>query len=85
MLVRLQNAVDVAHDAMLEASDADAGFDAGEFSGPAHLRMFERECERLALRFGFASYALALDVARLMRCQTAWPFFFYSGTAPLPN
>ena len=34
-------------------ADMDAGFDAGEFSGPAHSRMEQREIEELAKANGF--------------------------------
>jgi hypothetical protein len=35
------------------AADADAGFDAGEFSGPAHVRMADEEITILAEKNGF--------------------------------
>ena len=45
-----------AMEASAEAADADAGFDAGEFSGPAHAEMLERQLDQIAESFGFPDY-----------------------------
>jgi hypothetical protein len=37
-----------------EAAEMDAGFDAGEFSGPAHDRLLERRINDLAYEYGFS-------------------------------
>lgn len=49
-LVEARAAVDASH----EAEDADAGFDGGEFSGPAHARMLARTLERIGAKYGFS-------------------------------
>lgn len=36
-----------------EGADMDAGFDAGEFSGPAHWRAFQHDADQIARRCGF--------------------------------
>lgn len=36
-----------------EGADMDAGFDGGEFSGPAHARMAQKEIAELATACGF--------------------------------
>lgn len=85
-LVRLQNAADAAHDAMIEAYEMDSLFDGGEFSGPAHERQLARDCDRLAQRFGFATYEAAMVAARAMNCVAAMPGWMHAGAfAPLPN
>lgn len=57
--IRLQSAVCAAHD---EAARWDAGFDGGEFSGPAHADACQRECEQVvdlvASRFDIESWRL---------------------------
>lgn len=51
---RLMRLITAQHE---EASRLDAGFDGGEFSGPAHARMYEDDEDRIAAlvakRFGF--------------------------------
>lgn len=39
-----------------EAARNDALFDAGEWSGPAHGRLFERNAEELAFKFGYNGF-----------------------------
>ncbi len=36
-----------------EGADMDSGFDAGEFSGPAHWRAFQQDADQIARRCGF--------------------------------
>lgn len=48
-----------------EAAEYDAGFDAGEFSGPEHARMAQREKDRVAKMFGFEDFdALETEAIR---------------------
>lgn len=67
-LVRFQNAVDAARFEADEAYGMSRGFDAGEFSGPAIGRAFERACDDLARRYGFSNADVAYDAVRRLRC-----------------
>jgi hypothetical protein len=42
---------------------ADAGFDGGEFSGPAHLRAESRQLDTTAREYGFRDYEALRDRA----------------------
>lgn len=46
------------------AADADAGFDGGEFSGPAHGRMVEHEARKIALRCRVTAYSVTDEINR---------------------
>jgi hypothetical protein len=63
---RIIEPINASHD---ECIEADAGFDAGEFSGPAHDRMLMEEYERVAAvvapRFG-------LDADLLLHAYGWW-------------
>jgi prophage maintenance system killer protein len=39
-----------------EAREMDAGFDGGEWSGPAHDDILDSECDRIAKKYGFENY-----------------------------
>lgn len=45
-----------------EGEAADAGFDAGEFSGPAHARLLERRLHEIATGYG-AGFVGIIDAA----------------------
>jgi hypothetical protein len=45
------DAVEAIYHAHAEAEDMDAAFDGGEFSGPAHDRMMEREARQIVETF----------------------------------
>lgn len=62
-LVRFANACEAIEQRMYEALEFDAGFDAGEFSGPAHARAARREMDRAARRLGFTSAQVAEQVS----------------------
>lgn len=47
------------------AADMDAGFDAGEFSGPAHDQMEQREITALAEANGFTFDEVMNEVTRM--------------------
>lgn len=47
-----------------EIADIDAGFDGGEFSGPAHDRMAEREVEQMAQKEGYTLDQVADEMMR---------------------
>lgn len=51
---------------LVYAECCDAGFDGGEFSGPAHRRLFEAQYEcvltKVAIRFGMVAQDLERDV-----------------------
>lgn len=72
-LMRFTNAVDALHAEMMLAAELDAGFDGGEWSGPAHERMFVRDCDAIAARLGFknADVAYAL-LGAVVRSTTDW-------------
>lgn len=57
MVVDFAEAIMNAH---AEAAEADAGFDGGEFSGPAHHRAEEREITKLAEQHGY-TYEEVMD------------------------
>lgn len=84
-LVRFQNRIDSAAEQMHEGADMDAGFDGGEFSGPAHWRAFEREQDRIAQRLGFACADLAYTVAARLRATTSEPATMHGFQMPLPR
>jgi hypothetical protein len=48
-----------------EAADADAGFDAGEWSGPAHSERAEREVDELAESYGYTADELEIELSCL--------------------
>ena len=58
--------IDRAFDSHNEGADMDAGFDAGEFSAPAHWRAFQQDADQIARRCGFtgvdAVYQRAAEV-----------------------
>ena len=86
VLVRFQNAVEDAQARSAEAADQDAGFDGGEFSGPAHRREYERECDRIAQRFGFATADVAFKAMHAQHVYCSVPMHvFYGFAAPLPE
>ncbi len=58
-LARFARRCDEIHAAWDEAATRDAGFDGGEFSGPACSDAAERECDAAAQRLGFATADLA--------------------------
>lgn len=45
-------------DAMADGATADAGFDAGEFSGPAHDRMLDARLDKIARQHGLTRQML---------------------------
>lgn len=49
----MTRALDELEDDLNEAELADAGFDGGEFSGPAHWRTQEEAREELAAKYGW--------------------------------
>ena len=57
-----------------EAAEFDAGFDAGEWSGPAHADAEEREQEAIAHKYGY-KHASALWKAIAERTNAKWMFF----------
>jgi hypothetical protein len=59
-----QKAIEI-YSAHEEGADMDAGFDAGEFSGPAHDRMAKREIQKLAADSGFTVNEIESEVARI--------------------
>jgi hypothetical protein len=85
LLVRFQNAVDAAEARSAEAASIDAAFDAGEFSGPACRRAFERESDRLAQRFGFADADLAYAAVGLVGATLHQPAILHGFPAALPQ
>lgn len=54
-----------------EAEDYDAGFDAGEFSGPAHDKMAEEEISALAERNGFTLEQVLGELNQRANVETA--------------
>jgi len=40
----------------IDGAEADAGFDAGEFSGPANARAMAKALDKKAIEFGFPDY-----------------------------
>lgn len=53
-----------------EGADMDAGFDGGEFSGPAHSRMEEQEIKTLAEESGFTyDEVMAAIMDRINRAE----------------
>ncbi len=65
-LARLANKIDSNLDEHLEGADADRGFDAGEFSGPAHWRGHKRDADQLARQYGFSSVDVADQAAGVL-------------------
>lgn len=59
-----QRAIDIQSQ-WAEAADRDAGFDAGEFSGPACSRAADREVAELAAASGFTVDEVNAEVNRL--------------------
>ncbi len=53
-----------------EGAVMDAGFDAGEFSGPAHAMMMEREITKLAVDNSFTYDQVWCEVIRSANCET---------------
>jgi hypothetical protein len=88
LLSRFENACDAARARTAEAADLDAGFDAGEFSGPAHERAFERECDAIAQRLGFTSADVVDGVRRALGVRphgTYTSAVAHGFAAPLPQ
>ena len=56
-----------------EAASWDAGFDGGEFSGPAHFAAMEREVREVLARDGFTPGTFEAEVER--RTTSRWLFF----------
>lgn len=54
-------------------AEMDAGFDAGEFSGPAHHRMAEREIESIAVANGFTLEQVVDEVIKFSYENSTWP------------
>lgn len=52
-------------DKQAEGEEMDAGFDGGEFSGPAHARIVEGLMEDLATKNGYTVDQLMNEVARI--------------------
>lgn len=50
----MERAVAKLRDKYDEGAEADAGFDAGEFSGPALDRMYDKDEERLLVKYGWS-------------------------------
>lgn len=87
-LARFQREIDAANERAAQAYDMDSQMDAGEFSGPAMHRALLAEENRLARRFGFQTYEIAMEAACLLKAvPKAFPaHIYYSGfAAPLPN
>ena len=63
LAARFRNYVETIEAAHAEGAGYDAGFDAGEFSGPAHWRAFAKDADQIARRLGFASFDVANAVA----------------------
>ena len=83
IITRFYNRVDVARELMLDAAELDAGFDAGEFSGPAHWNEFHDECDRLAQRLGFAdAFLIDLIATRFKINDPCCTAFRCSGMTP---
>jgi len=72
LVVRFDNRfaeLERAHD---EGAELDAGFDGGEFSGPAHDIALCREADALARRLGFDSACLVDRIACLLGVRTSF-------------
>lgn len=52
-----------------EAADWDAGFDAGEFSGPAHATAADREVEELAKKYGLTFEEVTDEINRIVHAD----------------
>lgn len=63
-LVRFLTRVEEHHQEIEEIYAFDSQVDGGEFCGPALGRQFERDCNDIARRLGFASADVADEVAR---------------------
>ncbi len=66
------------------AMEADAGFDGGEFSGPAHERMMEKEITELAELYGYTYDEVIGEVNRMQhemseQCGCGSPGTHYHG------
>lgn len=55
-------------DSHMEAAELDAGFDAGEFSGPSHYRMASRETEVALTESGWS----ATEFLDALYARTNW-------------
>jgi len=60
------------------AAEMDAGFDGGEFSGPAHAKMERREIEELAKSRGY-TYEQVMERLNVMQHEAS----FLTGDAPV--
>lgn len=58
------------------AAEFDAGFDGGEFSGPAHGRMEAEEQNEVARRYGFRNADQLFDAIHA-RTNGKWMFFYF--------
>lgn len=65
-IVRIINKVEARMESMNEAADMDALFDAGEFSGPAHWRMFNKDADQIARSLGYGSMEVVAQATRLL-------------------
>src|SRR4051812_11944034 len=57
-----------------EAAEYDAGFDAGEFSGPAHAEMEAREALAILKKYGFTWRSLAEELKE-RGVSSKWVYF----------
>jgi hypothetical protein len=73
---QVQVAIDATHQIVHDqalAEEADAGFDAGEWSGPEHARILLDLLNQKAIELGFDSYDHLLNEAYRLNIQpTEW-------------
>ena len=74
-LSRAASAVKAIRKSHALAAEMDAGFDAGEFSGPAHGDMEQAETVAAVARFGFTP----AEFNRELAVRTAARFAYFSG------
>jgi hypothetical protein len=87
-LARLENAVERYLEDSADVREADMQFDGGEWSGPGWDRLEEEHRDKLARRFGFATYDVAMDVAQFLGVVTPRPLLvvMHENTPyPIPN
>ena len=58
------------HEEHARAAEMDAGFDGGEFSGPAHSEMAFEAVEELAIRYGFTSDEIGAEFNKIIAEET---------------
>lgn len=61
--IELRSKAEAIMEAHAKGADADAGFDGGEFSGPAHAEDEEEELAVLAAEYGITYHKLMADLA----------------------